>query len=38
MIGAGDAVLIKGSRGVRTEKVVDKLLSDFDLEEKAAAG
>lgn len=31
-IEAGDLVLIKGSRGVRTEKVVEKLLEKFELE------
>ena len=36
-IEAGDFVLIKGSRGVRTEKVVEKLLEKFGLEDKDAA-
>ncbi len=31
-IQAGDLVLIKGSRGVKTEKVIEKLLSNFELE------
>lgn len=34
MIGPGDAVLIKGSRGVRTEKVLEKLLENFEVEVK----
>jgi UDP-N-acetylmuramoyl-tripeptide--D-alanyl-D-alanine ligase len=31
-ISAGDLVLVKGSRGVRTEKVIEKLLENFNLE------
>ncbi len=31
-IKASDLVLVKGSRGVRTEKVIEKLLGKFDLE------
>lgn len=34
-IKAGDLVLVKGSRGVRTEKVIEKLLEKFDLEREA---
>ena len=36
-VRAGDAILVKGSRGVRTEKVVEKLLEKFELEEDPAA-
>ncbi|MCY7374779.1 MAG: UDP-N-acetylmuramoyl-tripeptide--D-alanyl-D-alanine ligase [Pyrinomonadaceae bacterium] len=31
-IKAGDLVLVKGSRGVRTERVIEKLLEKFELE------
>ena len=30
----GDTILVKGSRGVRTEKVVEKLIENFELEGK----
>jgi UDP-N-acetylmuramoyl-tripeptide--D-alanyl-D-alanine ligase len=31
-VQAGDLILVKGSRGVKTEKVIDKLLEKFKLE------
>lgn len=31
-IKAGDLILVKGSRGVRTEKVIDKLLENYEVE------
>jgi len=34
---SGDVILVKGSRGVRTEKVIEKLLEKFPLEEEEAA-
>lgn len=37
LVGPGDVILVKGSRGVRTEKVVEKLLERFELEGKAAS-
>jgi UDP-N-acetylmuramyl pentapeptide synthase len=29
MVRAGDLVLVKGSRGVRTERVVERLVANF---------
>ena len=37
-IKPGDVVLVKGSRGVKTEKVIERLLKDFELKETKAAG
>lgn len=31
-VQAGDLILVKGSRGVRTERVIEKLLENFELE------
>lgn len=36
-VRAGDLILVKGSRGVRTEKIIEKLLEKFGLENKDAA-
>lgn len=33
----GDIILVKGSRGVRTEKVVEKLIEKFELEDESTA-
>lgn len=32
MVQAGDVILVKGSRGVRTEKVIEKLIGKYKLE------
>jgi UDP-N-acetylmuramoyl-tripeptide--D-alanyl-D-alanine ligase len=37
MVRPGDVVLVKGSRGVRTEKVIEKLLEKFELEANGRA-
>ncbi len=34
-VKSGDLILIKGSRGVKTEKVIEKLLENFELEKQA---
>ncbi len=33
-VKVGDLVLVKGSRGVRTEKVIEKLMKEFEVENK----
>jgi UDP-N-acetylmuramoyl-tripeptide--D-alanyl-D-alanine ligase len=35
MVQPGDVILVKGSRGVKTEKVIEKLLDRFELEATA---
>lgn len=37
IVSAGDVVLVKGSRGVRTEMVVERLIEKFDLEDTRPA-
>ena len=37
IVEPGDSILVKGSRGVRTEKVIEKLLQKFPLEESKGA-
>lgn len=37
IVRAGDVILIKGSRGVRTEKILEKLLEKFEVEDKVTA-
>jgi UDP-N-acetylmuramoyl-tripeptide--D-alanyl-D-alanine ligase len=36
LIKPGDVVLVKGSRGVKTEKVIEKLVAEHELEEEGA--
>jgi UDP-N-acetylmuramoyl-tripeptide--D-alanyl-D-alanine ligase len=36
-IKSGDVVLVKGSRGVRTEKIIERLLKEFPLAEEGEA-
>ena len=37
IVKSGDVILVKGSRGVRTEKVIEGLLEKFSLEDKGPA-
>lgn len=37
LVEAGDVILVKGSRGVRTERVIERLMEKFELEDKAEA-
>jgi len=36
-VGRGDVILVKGSRAVRTEKVIEKLKDRFELEDSKKA-
>jgi UDP-N-acetylmuramyl pentapeptide synthase len=36
LVEAGDAILIKGSRGVKTEKVLEVLSEKFEMERSEA--
>jgi UDP-N-acetylmuramoyl-tripeptide--D-alanyl-D-alanine ligase len=37
-VQTGDLILVKGSRGVRTEKVIEKLLENFEFQPKFFLG